>query len=43
MPEQIVETAEDLVDAGYDDLLLVTTDGEDESPIDPQPRSAYAR
>lgn len=40
---EIVETAEDLVDAGYDDLLLVTTDGEDESPIDPQPRSAYAR
>ncbi|WP_223476802.1 GumC family protein [Oricola indica] len=40
---EIVETAEDLVDAGYDDLLLVTTDEEDESPVDPQSRSAYAR
>jgi tyrosine-protein kinase Etk/Wzc len=40
---EIVETAGNLVDGGFEDLMLVTTDGISDGPSGPQPRSAYAR
>jgi uncharacterized protein involved in exopolysaccharide biosynthesis/Mrp family chromosome partitioning ATPase len=40
---EIVETADNLVGGGYEDLMLVTADESSGDPHDPQPRRAYAR
>ena len=40
---EIVETAENLVDAGYEDLTLVTAAGVDEMPPQPEARETFAR
>lgn len=40
---EIMETAGDLVDGGYDELMLVTAGSEDHDPYEPEPRRAYAR
>jgi hypothetical protein len=40
---EIIETAGNLVDGGFDDLMLVTADGLENGPVGPAPRRAYAR
>jgi len=40
---EIVETAEKLVDGGFEDLMLVTATAAGEEPRPPEPRRAYAR
>ena len=40
---EIVETADDLVGGGYDDLMLVLAEETGSEPPDPQPHSALAR
>ena len=40
---EIVETADDLVGSGYEDLMLVLAEQIDTDPQDPNPRSAQAR
>jgi uncharacterized protein involved in exopolysaccharide biosynthesis/Mrp family chromosome partitioning ATPase len=40
---EIVETAEKLVDGGFEDLMLVTAAAVGEEPLPPEPRRAYAR
>ena len=40
---EIVETAENLVAAGYEDLTLVTAAGADEMPPQPESRQTFAR
>lgn len=40
---EIVETAEKLVDGGFEDLMLVTATDAGEQPQPPEPRRAYAR
>ncbi|MFZ2100449.1 MAG: Wzz/FepE/Etk N-terminal domain-containing protein [Oricola sp.] len=40
---EIVETAGNLVDGGFDDLMLVTADTGGDDPLEPQPSRAYAR
>jgi hypothetical protein len=40
---EIVETAGNLLDGGFEDLMLVTADTADGEAPDPEPRSAFAR
>lgn len=41
--EEIVETASDLVDGGFEDLMLVTAEQSGDGPAGPAPQRAYAR
>lgn len=40
---EIVETAGDLVDGGFEDLVIVSAKGAGDTPVSPEPRRAYAR
>ncbi|TCD14402.1 GumC family protein [Oricola cellulosilytica] len=40
---EIMNTAGNLVDGGYDDLILVAAGSEEHDPYEPEPRRAYAR